>query len=392
MLILSVCGSCFRVIDYTNVARIRDKRFPFRIPTTHVQSKVRCSQDFMEVDIVRSSPQAKIYLQQLENYPDEACKPVFHKGVATFRLSLAEQNMSRCGIVRVVNKMTGQKVYYHRIIVVEPGDEGKHTFTVKCIVTELDLQTKISGLDHRVVRRNVLPAGFQEDDTVDIQDEIKGNAPIPMLSVGVRQGGKLVTGELNVSPGTPLQMEIFLDTESAPVYGLLVTYMQVTDTRTAEETIIFNGCSVDPYLFENFDTVNGDFLIAKFRAFKFPESTYVQFRGTVNVCLDKCQGVECSNGKVGFGKKKRAISMSGDKNKVFEVTMSTFIKVDYDSQVPDATLSQFIRPGKNRTFERSVIGEQVQEQLVYKWSESSGSSYCLNLIQILLSFFFLSFF
>lgn len=50
-------------------------------------------------------------------------------------------------------------------------------------------------------------------------------------------------------------------------------------------------CSVDPYLFENFNTVDGDFLTAKFRAFKFPESTYVQFRGTVNVCLDKCPGV-----------------------------------------------------------------------------------------------------
>jgi len=50
-----------------------------------------------------------------------------------------------------------------------------------------------------------------------------------------------VTGELNVSPGTPLQMEIFLDNDSAPIYGLLVTYMLVTDTKTQEETIIING-------------------------------------------------------------------------------------------------------------------------------------------------------
>jgi len=62
-----------------------------------------------------------------------------------------------------------------------------------------------------------------------------------MLGVGVRQGGQLVTGELNVNPGTPLQMEIFLDKKSAPVYGLLVSYMQVTDTKLQEETIIFNG-------------------------------------------------------------------------------------------------------------------------------------------------------
>lgn len=67
------------------------------------------------------------------------------------------------------------------------------------------------------------------------------HAPEPILGVGVRQAGKLVTGELNVSPGTPLQMEIFLDKTSAPIYGLLVTNMQVTDTNSQEETIIYNG-------------------------------------------------------------------------------------------------------------------------------------------------------
>jgi type III secretory pathway component EscS len=36
-------------------------------------------------------------------------------------------------------------------------------------------------------------------------------------------------------------MEIFLDNKSAPVYGLLVSYMQVTDTKLQEETMIFNG-------------------------------------------------------------------------------------------------------------------------------------------------------
>ena len=61
-------------------------------------------------------------------------------------------------------------------------------------------------------------------------------------------------------------------------------------------------CSVDPFLFENFNTVDGDFLTAKFRAFKFPESTYVQFKGTINVCLDKCKGVSTvKTGVLGYG-------------------------------------------------------------------------------------------
>ncbi|XP_053987209.1 uncharacterized protein LOC128892199 [Hylaeus anthracinus] len=331
----------------------------------NVQSKVRCSEQWMEVDIVRSSPQASIYLQQLKEFPDEACKARLSNGVATFRLSLLEEDILRCGITKVVNKVTGQKVYFHRIIVEEPVDSSKHTFTVKCVITEVLVKPSISvESNHTTVRRSVFPAGFQEPDMVEIRGEISESAPVPILGVGVRQGGTLVTGELNVSPGTPLQMEIFLDNHSAPVYGLLVSYMLVTDTKSQEETIIINGCSVDPYLFENFNTVDGDFLTAKFRAFKFPESTYVQFRGTVNVCLDKCQGIECSNGRVGFGRKKRAIEVSNsDKNKIFEVTMSTFIKVDFeDDTVVDEALSQlYIRKGKNRTKARAAIAKDVIE-------------------------------
>lgn len=90
-------------------------------------------------------------------------------------------------------------------------------------------------------------------------------------------------------------------------------------------------CSVDPYLFENFNTVDGDFLNAKFRAFKFPDSTYVQFKGTVNVCVDKCKGIQCSNGQIGYGRRKREIaSQSPDPNKVYEISMTTFIRVQND--------------------------------------------------------------
>lgn len=54
---------------------------------------------------------------------------------------------------------------------------------------------------------------------------------------------------------------------------------------------VLRRCSVDPMLFDNFITTTGDYVSAKFRAFKFPETNYVLFRGTVDVCLDKCQGV-----------------------------------------------------------------------------------------------------
>ena len=53
-------------------------------------------------------------------------------------------------------------------------------------------------------------------------------------------------------------------------------------------------CTIDPYLFENFLTEDGNLIRAKFKAFKFPESNFVRFEGVVNVCLDTCPGVSIS--------------------------------------------------------------------------------------------------
>lgn len=76
---------------------------------------------------------------------------------------------------------------------------------------------------------------------IEITTTIQNNAPEPTLKVAVKQGTSLVNGELKVKPGTPLTMEIYLDKESAPIYGLLVSFMRVSDTKSQEETIIFNG-------------------------------------------------------------------------------------------------------------------------------------------------------
>jgi len=86
---------------------------------------------------------------------------------------------------------------------------------------------------------------------------------------------------------------------------------------------------VDPVLFENFLTEDGDLLRAKFQAFKFPETNFVLFKGIVNVCLDKCRGVRCSNGQVGFGRRKKRSQEETevDVQRVYEVSMSTIVKV-----------------------------------------------------------------
>merc|ERR1712115_652091 len=297
--------------------------------------KVHCSEDSLRVDMVKHEDVSAVYLNHLKDYPDPACKPEIEGSRATFLLSL--ENIYQCMVTRVEDRNTGRKVFYHRVVV-EYGDKApKDVFLVKCDTGYstghgLNGTADVEVEPLSVVKRQAeFPANFREDyDVLIDEDVVEGHAPVPVLNVGVRQSGTLIDNELNVKPGTPLNMEVYLDTVSAKVYGLMVTGMEVTDTKDQNEPILVNGCSVDPYLFENFQTQDGDFLKAKFRAFKFPQSSFVLFKGTVNVCLDSCLGVTCSNGQRGFGRKKRSVHEGGDPNKVYEISMSTVIKMECD--------------------------------------------------------------
>ena len=51
----------------------------------------------------------------------------------------------------------------------------------------------------------------------------------------------LIDSELTVKPGTPLTMTIALDRKSSDIYGVMVSNMEVTDTRSQEEILILNG-------------------------------------------------------------------------------------------------------------------------------------------------------
>ncbi|XP_014364053.2 uncharacterized protein LOC106715296 [Papilio machaon] len=308
------------------------------------ESQVQCTPEVMAVTVPMDGDRKMSYLDNLKDY--KPCLPNIENNAATFVLDL--QDHHKCGVTRVINQITGKRTFYHKIMI-ELGDGGRETVTVRCMIT---------GNPHLLTRRAVepFPLDFNEPDVLNITRYEEGRAPEPVLGAVVKQNGKQVSGEISVSPGTPLSMEIFLDNSSAPVYGLLVNYMQVTDTGKQQETIVFNGCSVDPYLFDNFVTTDGDVLAAKFKAFKFPDTTYVQFRGTVTVCLDKCQGVQCSNGAIGYGRKRRSVASSADSNKVYEVSLTTFIKVDWTD--PNAAKdSEYLSLLKNLKVANQKLGD-----------------------------------
>lgn len=118
----------------------------------------------MEVDITLPNGQASVphlYLEGMKGYPDERCHPVIADGLAKFKLSL--KDIYDCGVTRVVNKITGKRVFYHKIILEGDSDFGKEIVSVKCIITGPPVHTTNSTLMDRH-RRDVLPAGFQEPE------------------------------------------------------------------------------------------------------------------------------------------------------------------------------------------------------------------------------------
>ncbi|TRY68973.1 hypothetical protein TCAL_08637 [Tigriopus californicus] len=142
-------------------------------------------------------------------------------------------------------------------------------------------------------------------------------------------------------------------------------------------------CSVDPQLFQNFKTEDGDQLRAEFRAFKFPESNFVLFKGMVNVCLDWCTAVKCANGEVGYGKRRRR-DVSDDEasriNKIYEVSMATIVKVaeepvegkPADLWLEKATLQEVLHP------DDAAIAALSEEFGAYKYIDFQSSSSSLS--------------
>ncbi|KAF8763674.1 hypothetical protein HNY73_021832 [Argiope bruennichi] len=227
-----------------------------------VEYNVTCSPKWMIVTVSVNSTSSQVYLERLKTYPD--CQAELLEGLHVFRLPL--DNIYSCGTTRMLNKITGVRIYYHRVIVEEPQEELQ-MILVTCSIPPTH-NTSDPEVVHRT-RRNTLPENFVEPDYVNITDYIVASAPVPYLNIAVRQHGKIMDTTLNVQPGTPLEMLIYLDRKSAGI------------PRQRK---------VEPY------------------------------------------EVPCGNGQLGYGRRRRRAiptDLPPDPNKVFEVEMTTFLKVEY---------------------------------------------------------------
>ncbi|KFM64689.1 hypothetical protein X975_22740, partial [Stegodyphus mimosarum] len=111
---------------------------------------------------------------------------------------------------------------------------------------------------------------------------------VPYVNMVVRDKGLRLDTSAIVHPGSLLDLLIYLDKESSVHYDISLRYLTLADaTRSQEEVVVMNGCSVDPFVLQVFRPVDG-VLKSQFRAFKFQSSDFVIFLATVSVCLEQC--------------------------------------------------------------------------------------------------------
>jgi hypothetical protein len=95
------------------------------------------------------------------------------------------------------------------------------------VVEDLKMKKKViivkSLKNKKSERRNVMNEGLKEKDLRELEmKEVNGYEKEKMMGVGVRKGGKLVTGEINVKKGKKMKMEILIEKKSDKVYGMIV--------------------------------------------------------------------------------------------------------------------------------------------------------------------------
>uniref|UniRef100_A0A1A9VGA6 ZP domain-containing protein n=1 Tax=Glossina austeni TaxID=7395 RepID=A0A1A9VGA6_GLOAU len=285
-------------------------------------TQINCKKDYIKVDLnlndsTNSYPD--IYLENLKDYPVKDCQAIKEGNQRSFRFNLKE--FHQCGLTKSKNLLTGLTTYYHRIVLNHLNNTQEFVH-FNCTYKSLPKK-------HHIIKRDLLPEDFVEDELVhfktdfELTDTLVQQAPEPEVLMQVKQNNEIVTGNLTIVSGTPLLMEIKLNEESAKIYGLKANFLEVGNTLELNETILFNGCTVDPYLFDNFNLTENEYLLAKFRAFKFPDSSYVQFRANVQICLNKCQPTQCSNGQTAYGRRRRREL----RPQAYEISLNTLLQV-----------------------------------------------------------------
>jgi len=131
------------------------------------------------------------------------------------------------------------------------------------------------------------------------------NATAPSPSVVLR----IVDSEGNDIAGTRLGQPLFIriELDGVSIFDIFARNLVAKSGLDEEEIVLLDdrGCPSDP-VFPGLEKDNQTgALLGKFEAFKFSDTTVVNFEVNVQFCQEKCNPVNCGDGVESYGKRKK---------------------------------------------------------------------------------------
>lgn len=249
-------------------------------------------------------------------------------GRSETRLSFAyEDPEGRCGVAREERGVYSNTiVVQHHPIIQQKGDRAIKLY---CFFETGD-KTVTNGYD--VIADTIRPDGediITEGTTVPGIPTSIVNATAPSPAVVLRivnSAGEDISG---TKLGEALFIRIELDGDS--IFDIFARNLIAKSGIDEEEIVLIDdrGCPSDP-VFPGLQKDNETgALLGRFEAFKFSDTTVVNFQVNVQFCQDRCNPVNCGDDVLSYGRKKRqadltenfADKMVYDKNLGQEVLM-----------------------------------------------------------------------
>ena len=131
------------------------------------------------------------------------------------------------------------------------------------------------------------------------------NATAPSPSVILR----IVDENGNDISGTRLGQALFIriELDGDSIFDIFARNLVAKSGLDEEEIVLLDdrGCPSDPVFPGLAKDPETGALLGKFEAFKFSDTTVVNFEVNVQFCQDKCNPVDCGDGVLSYGKRKK---------------------------------------------------------------------------------------
>jgi len=210
----------------------------------------------------------------------------------------------RCGVEREQDGVFSNTVVIQNHPIIQ--QKGDRAIKLYCY---FDTGDKTVTDSYNVIADTIKPDEIEEGE-VGVTDVpglptsiVNSTAPSPQVVL------RITDAEGNDISGTRLGEALFLriELDGDTIFDIFARNL-VAQSGVDQETIVLlddRGCPADP-VFPGLQKEPGTgALLGRFEAFKFSETTVVNFEVNVQFCQDACNPVDCGNGVQSYGKKRR---------------------------------------------------------------------------------------